>query len=83
MGLMGPMDAKTKRERERRRAQRSGNGEGPGDHPSHDGLGVAPESLTPEARRDNRRSPSSLRGVPSHYREHGRAYLKRLNETIE
>jgi hypothetical protein len=81
MGLIGPLDSKTKRERERRRAQRAADGTGPGGSQSTDDFGFSPESLTPDARTDQRRSPIGLRGVPSHYREHGRAYLRRLNET--
>ncbi len=41
---------------------------------------MVPEFLTPDSQNGERRLKSSLRGVPSPYVEHARAYLNRLNE---
>ncbi len=77
--LMGPGDPNS-RKSTRRRGNRSNAQDGSGSDASGQTQALSLEQLTPEAREAARRGLSGLRGVPSHYREHGRAYLQRLNE---
>ncbi|HMO15399.1 MAG TPA: hypothetical protein PKD64_15060 [Pirellulaceae bacterium] len=44
---------------------------------------LMPENLTPDSQGGRRQLQSSMRGVPSTYRDHAKAYLNRLNEPQE
>lgn len=77
--LFGPHKPSNRRS-EARRGNKRNMDQGRGFGPDSAAQFGSPENLTPEARETQSGSLSNLQGVPNQYRDHAKAYLKRLSE---